>query len=436
MSEERDIFSESVKDHLNNVEVPYNESHWKEMEKGLDQMNASDFSKPTSNVKYYAAAGIGAALIAGYFLINQENNVEKTISPLPETQEIVVESPGVSPIEEQSTDPTTQEINTINPEQQIEQETLQVERVEENGVDEKADKYATYSEDQIKKEGKQIVDNLVQAQKPKFENVPNIDNVALKSEIIISSKGPFCVGDAVSFTTEPEYENVTYSWNFGDRGLTSRKQSPAHIFKHAGTFDITVFVSKGEKNDFKAMAKITIEKSPEIEMNLSTQEITLNDPYLEVSAKSNTMCKFNWIFNENQSAQGNQASFLVPTKQSYPVKLEAISESGCKTVLTEYYHAPKGVEIYVETEFKPNNGLGVEEFIPREITISDVDFAFVVLDKSGNLVFESKDKYVGWNGRLNNNGNVLPSGPYTWKLSFVDDRGRTHKQDGKINLIN
>ncbi|HAW53129.1 MAG TPA: hypothetical protein DCX54_12505 [Flavobacteriales bacterium] len=435
MSEERDIFSESIKEHLNNVEVPYNESHWKEMEQSLDQMNPSDFGKPNSKVKYYAAAGIGVALIAGYFLIKQESATEKTQNTIPETQEIVVESPAMETVTEESAQPISEQSNTNASQAKIEAKTVQVETSAENGVDEKADKYATYSEDKIKKEGKQIVENLVQAQTD-FKNAPNIDNAALKSAIIISSQGPFCVGDEISFTTEPKHENVTYSWNFGDKGLTSRKESPTHVFKHAGTFDITVFVSKGEKNDFKALSSITIEKAPEVDMSWSNEEITLNDPYLKVSATSNEQCEFAWLFNERLQARGKDASFVVPAKQSYPVKVEATSARGCTSEITKFYHASKGVEIYVETEFKPNNGLGVEEFIPRELTVSDVDFTFIILDKSGNKVFESKDKYKGWNGSLNNTGNILPAGPYHWKLTFVDDRGTTHKQEGKINLIN
>ena len=437
MSEERDIFSESIKEHLNNVDVPYNESHWNEMEQRLDQMPASDFGKSNTNVKYFVAAGVGVALIAGYFLVKQESIPVNTPNLLQESKEVIVESPKVRiSVEEKSFNTETPELNIVPSESKIVQEADQVEELDKSVVDEKADKYATYSEDKIKKEGKQIVDNLVKAQKTEFKNVPNIDNAALKSDIVITSEGPFCVGEAISFTTEPTHENITYSWNFGDRGLTSREQNPTHVFKHAGTFDITVFVSRGEKNDFKATSSITIEKIPEVEMTLSTEEITLNDPYLEVSASSNELCTFHWMFNENTPAQGKEASFVVPSKQSYPIRLEALSESGCKAELTKYYHASKGVELYVETEFKPNNGLGVEEFLPRELQISDVNFIFIILDKSGNKVFESTDKYKGWNGSLNNNGNALPAGPYHWKLTFVDDRGATHKQKGKINLIN
>ena len=35
---ERDIFNESVKGHLDNFEVPYNEAHWAEMDQNLDQI--------------------------------------------------------------------------------------------------------------------------------------------------------------------------------------------------------------------------------------------------------------------------------------------------------------------------------------------------------------------------------------------------------------
>ena len=436
MSEERDIFSESVKGQLDNLEIPYNEAHWKDMEQDLDKMNPSDFAKPSSNVKYYVAAGVGVALIAGYFLINIANDTEESSNPVPETEEMVITSPDTPELEEQSTDKSPQDSKELIPEPAIEQEVTQVEKVEdESGADKKPDKYASRSEDLVKKEGKQIADDLVQAQKIDFKNVPNIDNPALESEIVISSKGPFCVGDDISFKIEPTRENLTYSWNFGDRGLTSRKQSPNHVFKHAGTFEIIVFVSKGEKNDFKATRRITIENKPEVEMSWSHEKITLNDPYLKISAKCNSKCEFNWIFNENTQARGKEVSFLIPDKGYYAVELSASSENGCSSKLKKTYNAEKGVKVFAEDAFTPNGDMNNDDFLPKELKDSYVEFNFEVSDMNGKKVFETKDKYQAWNGSLNNNGNILPAGLYHWVLKFKDDRGLTHDQEGKINLI-
>jgi gliding motility-associated-like protein len=89
----------------------------------------------------------------------------------------------------------------------------------------------------------------------------------------------------------------------------------------------------------------------------------------------------------------------------------------------------------VEDAFRPNGDGRNEDFLPKELTIADVDFIFTVTDKTGQVVFQTKDKYQPWNGEFNNNGSALPAGLYFWKLSFTDDKGAIHEQKGKINLL-
>ena len=165
------------------------------------------------------------------------------------------------------------------------------------------------------------------------------------------------------------------------------------------------------------------------------KEITLSDPYAEFNAESDVTCDFKWEFNYDQKSEGIDVIFLIQDKGSYPVRLRATSQNGCSIEVHSSFVAYRGRMMIVENSFTPDNNSVNEKFLPKDLTVSNVEFTFSVYDQNHRLVFETNDKYDGWNGNLNNSGNPMPMGTYSWKVSFTDDRGKEHHQGGKINLL-
>ena len=64
------MFNDIIKEKLNEFEVPFNDSHWTEMNEQLDkvqpQSNAGSSSVSTLT-KYAIVSGIAAAVVVGYF---------------------------------------------------------------------------------------------------------------------------------------------------------------------------------------------------------------------------------------------------------------------------------------------------------------------------------------------------------------------------------
>jgi gliding motility-associated-like protein len=96
----------------------------------------------------------------------------------------------------------------------------------------------------------------------------------------------------------------------------------------------------------------------------------------------------------------------------------------------------------VPNAFTPNengpNG-GVQEaggfndvFLP--ITRGVEEFTMQIFDRWGTLIFESRDKNVGWDG-YDRNGNLLPAGVYVFKLVLRLSNGQRTTQVGDVTLI-
>lgn len=92
-------------------------------------------------------------------------------------------------------------------------------------------------------------------------------------------------------------------------------------------------------------------------------------------------------------------------------------------------------KIYVPNSFSPNyDGLN-EEFKAYKDGV--FYFSLKILDRWNNVVFESNDVSVGWNGtKNNNNGEDCPSGVYLYKIEYKDyPNSYQHSLTGTVNLI-
>lgn len=433
MSKDIDKFSSFIEEKLNDFEVPYNESHWSEMSQKLDGLKPAPnvSSGLTKNLLWAGAAAIVA--VGTWFLLTKDNSIEKDIQKNENTVAVGV------PVSDDKTEILKE--NTT-PEQNIEQPELiskdsdKAELEKEEKVDNKIEKYAEYSEQQKKENSEEFVADFVEDQNSNFDNETEI-NQELKTDILVLKKA-FCVGDEVQFDIDREIDGAKYYWDFGDQDLKSRKPRPTHKFKKPGTYNVILYVAKGEigdKNDYPAHKTIVIKSIPNVEIDEAAKQITLNDPYAEFEARSNDKCQYDWLFNEARKSKGEKVSFLIENKGYYQVMVTATNEIGCSNTIYHSYNAENGSVLDVETALTPNGDGDNDLFLPKELTISNVDFKFTVRDKHGQIVFQTNDKYDAWNGNINNTGGQLPTDTYSWQLSFTDDRGKVHNQFGKITLL-
>lgn len=90
-------------------------------------------------------------------------------------------------------------------------------------------------------------------------------------------------------------------------------------------------------------------------------------------------------------------------------------------------------KVYLPTAFTPN-GDGMNDFIKPEIlNVSVLNYLFVVYDRYGGKVFETKDAEDKWWGRAGNKN--VSEGAYLYYLEFITSQGVEHKQSGAINVV-
>ena len=63
------------------------------------------------------------------------------------------------------------------------------------------------------------------------------------------------------------------------------------------------------------------------------------------------------------------------------------------------------------------------------------NFKFSIWNRWGELIFDTTDPTVGWNGRKNNTGQLSPNGVYVCLVTYTGPRGDNFEIKGFATLI-
>jgi gliding motility-associated-like protein len=123
---------------------------------------------------------------------------------------------------------------------------------------------------------------------------------------------------------------------------------------------------------------------------------------------------------------------------TFEVELTVVDQNGCSAQATAVITIDPVYDITVPTAFTPNtNGSGGGNWIPGDLS-NDVFYPFVrfvddfrmrIFNRWGELVFESDDIRIGWDGYYR--GELSPQDVYvvqTW-VKFIDGKQLTKLSD-------
>lgn len=90
--------------------------------------------------------------------------------------------------------------------------------------------------------------------------------------------------------------------------------------------------------------------------------------------------------------------------------------------------------IYIGNAFEPLSEFNTT-FKPSAILFDLASYLFVIYDRWGQKVFETKDRDTGWNGQFNNAGNNLPMSAYVYVIQLKSNEGKEFQKRGTVTLV-
>ena len=220
----------------------------------------------------------------------------------------------------------------------------------------------------------------------------------------------------------------TYSWNNGI-------PNGSLIIVNEG---ITTYTVIGQDiNGCSAEQQVTITGwvNPSIS-SLPTNPLCIGDNSgsVEIEINSGTPpFSINW--------SNGDSSTLIQNLYADTYEVTVIDDNGCETsnsiVLADpfepCYEEPE-INIYIPNSFSPDNNEHNQTWFIVAEGISVQHFNLMIFNRWGQLIWESNDIRVGWDGTYKNKN--VPDGTYTYKIEYQSSNGEQKESiTGHLNLL-
>jgi gliding motility-associated-like protein len=176
--------------------------------------------------------------------------------------------------------------------------------------------------------------------------------------------------------------------------------------------------------------------SPTAGIEVDPEYIDSSDPSTTVSNTSNGAVSYLW----NMGDGGEPLTVFEPGLYTYPlyqldeytILLLVTAENGCTDSTDVTVFIDNDVIIYVPNAFTPDDDAYNQTFEPVIASIID-QYHLELYNRWGELIFESYNKNVGWDGTYNNVR--VQDGTYTWKITISTNGTNKIVKYGHVSVI-
>lgn len=280
-----------------------------------------------------------------------------------------------------------------------------------------------------------------------LEGCEDIDSVVVfvnsnPTPIFTPSVVSGCAPLSVSFINNtPDSEGCV--WSFSN-GQNSTSCNPIITFTEGGCYDIMLTTTNNNgcigTSTFNSL--ICVEDLPNAGFTPSSSDVSTLGTVVSFTNTSTGASNYVWTFgDESQSTNVVDPTHTFPDSiaGNYQVMLIAYSAMGCTdttwTIITVY----EELIYYVPNTFTPDGDNFNQTFKPIFTSGFDIyDYNLQIYNRWGEIIFESNNHLIGWDGSYGSNGEVqiCQDGIYVWRIEFKlnrwDERRVVH---GRVTLI-
>lgn len=225
-------------------------------------------------------------------------------------------------------------------------------------------------------------------------------------------------------------------WTFGNGTSMTGCGSVTTTFDNGGLFDATLTTTSanGCVGTATYVDYIYVEDAPLANFVPSTSSGSFFNNQIFFDNNSSGAVTYVWDFGDGSptSSQVNPIhTFPDDEAGTYEVVLTAYSPLGCFDIYTQVITINEELIFYVPNTFTPDNDDFNEYFQPVFSAGYDpFDFNLLIFNRWGEVIWESHNASVGWDGTYGADGLEVQDGTYTWKIDF-----KTTLTDERIMVV-
>jgi gliding motility-associated-like protein len=235
----------------------------------------------------------------------------------------------------------------------------------------------------------------------------------------------YASGIFLSFLIDSDFFPVECIYTINGEGFQFTAQDSLYTMpfstENAGSFEIQIvslYVPQTGCSSYAfAPIEITIISPPFIDFLVNPTVLFDDFTSPQFMNFSQGAISYLWDFGDGSySSESHPSHDYTPDgEQIYTVGLHAANEAGCEdSAFFEIAYIINDL-IFVPNSFTPDRNKVNEVFIPvLNGRFDPFNYSFVIFNRWGELVFESKNPTIGWDGTYN--GLKVLDGVYVWKL--------------------
>lgn len=249
--------------------------------------------------------------------------------------------------------------------------------------------------------------------------------------------------DFVNTSASPDI--VTTEVDFGDGSTQSFNGLVPfeHTYADAGIYTVTITVTtvNGCQYSETYVDLIEAHNAPNANFFVNPDFVSMLEPTVNLyNSSSFDVISWNWTIHDAETAGTATTEDVLDVRYpadapgQYEVTLVTENAFGCIDSITRFVTIINDVILYAPNTFTPDN----DEFNQAwEFHISGIDiydFNLKIFNRWGEIVWESNDPSVSWDGTYN--GKLVQDGTYTWFMDCGDlQNDKRYTFNGHINVI-
>lgn len=234
----------------------------------------------------------------------------------------------------------------------------------------------------------------------------------------------------------PIDSTYTILWDLGD-GNTSTAVSPVHVYQNPGLYDVSVDITSpiGCETDAAWNNLIRIRPTPQAGFSFTPASVSNFNSEVSFLDESVDAGFWTWEFGEDGFAYIPNPVYVFPDTGLQQIVQIVEHPEGCRDTMIQYIDVVPEFRYFIPNAFTPNlDGLN-DLFYGVGFFENISSFRMVILNRWGELIFETNSPDEGWNGQKYNTGKPSPGGVYIYKVKLTGARGEVVELDGFVTLV-
>ena len=257
-----------------------------------------------------------------------------------------------------------------------------------------------------------------------------------------------CQPLTVPFTPETDYADE-YIWYFGN-GDSAVEATPVYTFEEPGKYFVQLLAKGAGGESITQIDTVIVYPVPDASFTVSPDTVMAGDEYVSFNDSSINASTWEWRPGVGDTVlYERNPIFIYDSAGVYDVTLLVTSNKACEDSLTlrnAVVVEPRG-QVDFPSAFTPNpNEMGDGTYIYGDVSrahLNDVlypvpqvgieKFQMQIYNRWGELIFESNDLKIGWNGYYK--GQLVPQDVYIVRYKVTYKNGRSEEGAKNVTVV-